>query len=523
MNQYALVFVRQGLFIYMQLRPYQERGVAMTAQKLSLGKRKIVVQLATGGGKTVMFSAISNRYIEKSGKSVLILVHRKELLLQTRRTLYNGFGITSQVIVAGMKTIPPAKVYVGMVESVNNRIDRLRDIGMVIIDEAHIAVHNKMHDHFPTQYILGFTATPLSANRKKPMNLYYEDIVCCVDIPELIKDGSLCQNITWTPGDVVDRSSLAVKNGEFNEGLMGMAFSKPRYINNTVKQYEKRAKGTKTIVFNVTIDHSKEVCAAFNTAGHEARHLDSEMDLKEREAILKWFKETPDAILNNVGILTAGFDEPSIETVIVNRCTLSMPLWLQMTGRGSRPTEAKCAFTIIDLGGNGNAHGDWNYQRDWENIFFNPPKPGDGVAPTKNCPECDRLLPAPTRICPECGYEFPTKEAEKEEELADFVIITKDIDVRAVIEANKEKKEYYPFFKIGKDLARQAKNTIPSMTDENAAFILNRYYELAKEWCHAKNKKFNQWHQERAKEHLYSELQQHFKKWTPQTLASTAA
>lgn len=504
----------------MQLRPYQERGVRETAQKLALGKRKIICQLATGGGKTVMFSAISHRYVEKSGKSVLILVHRKELLMQTRRTLYNAFGITAQPIIAGQKNIPPAKVYVGMVESVNRRIELLKNIGMVIIDEAHIAVHNKMHEHFPTQFIVGFTATPLSASKKNPLKNYYEDIVCCVDIPELIKSGSLCQNITRAPADVVNRKELAIKNGEFNEGLMGMAFSKPRYIENTVKAYEKYGKDTKTIVFNVTIDHSKQVHAAFIAAGYNSRHLDSEMDPKERDAILQWFKVTPDAILNNVGILTAGFDEPSIETVMINRATMSMPLWLQMTGRGSRPTEAKGMFTIIDLGGNAVSHGDWSFARDWEGIFHNPPKPGDGVAPVKSCPKCNGILPASTRVCPLpdedgvlCGYEFPTKEQEKEDELSDFVIVTQDIDVQQVIERHKDKKDYYPFFKIGADLARQAKNTVPVMTDENAEFIYQRYAELAKEWCHKKEKKWNQWHKDRARDHLYNELAVHFKKW----------
>ena len=120
----------------MELREYQERAVNEVARKLTTNK-KIIFQLATGGGKTITFSAITKRYIEKSGKAVLILVHRKELMIQTIRTLYNAYGISGQMIKAGMKTVPDAAVYVGMVESVNRRIDRLRNIGMVIIDEAH--------------------------------------------------------------------------------------------------------------------------------------------------------------------------------------------------------------------------------------------------------------------------------------------------------------------------------------------------------------------------------------------------
>ena len=84
----------------MELREYQERAVNEVARKLTANK-KIIFQLATGGGKTITFSAITKRYIEKSGKAVLILVHRKELMTQTIRTLYNAYGISGQMIKPG--------------------------------------------------------------------------------------------------------------------------------------------------------------------------------------------------------------------------------------------------------------------------------------------------------------------------------------------------------------------------------------------------------------------------------------
>lgn len=214
-------------------------------------------------------------------------------------------------------------------------------------------------------------------------------------------------------------------------------------------------------------------------------HLDGNTPEYERKAILEWFKNTSDAILCNVAILTAGWDEPTIETVIMNRSTLSMPLWLQCTGRGSRPAPGKKTFTIIDLGGNAAqpSIGDWNAPRNWENIFFNPPKKGEeGVAPSKNCPECDAILHASAKVCQYCGYVFPSKEQDQENILGDFVVVTKGIDVEKIIEANKHRKEYFPFFSIGTTLAVSAKQTIAKMTDENAAFILEKYYELGKEW-----------------------------------------
>ena len=124
-------------------------------------------------------------------------------------------------------------------------------------------------------------------------------------------------------------------------------------------------------------------------------------------------------------------------------------------------------------------------------------------------------MPARTTICKYCGHEFPPPEIEEAERLSDFVVVTKGIDVPSLIEANREKKEYYPFFLIGKQLAKMAKQTIPEMTEENFKFILRNYDEKAKEWCHQKGKKYNEWHKQRVKETLISELQNYFKKWQP--------
>lgn len=512
----------------MKIRDYQIAFADNIAAKLGAGKRKIACQLATGGGKTITFSYIVNRYLAKSNKSILILVDREELLDQARKSLYKFYGLDAQVIVAGMRYIPPSRVYVGMVETVKNRIDKLQDIGMVIIDEAHIASFHKMHEYFQTQFILGFTATPLTSNKRKPMKMFYDDICCGIDIPELIGGGYLCQNITRAPKDVVNRAELAVKGGEFDEGIMALNFSKPKYIDNTIKAYEQYSKHGKTIIFNVNIAHSKEVCKRFIERGYNCRHADGEMTKAERKEIVEWFKKTPDAILCNVGLYTKGFDEETIETVIVNKATMSLQLWLQMCGRGSRPNDAKSLFTIIDMGGNAITHGDWCQSRDWENIFWNPDKPGDGVAPVKDCPQCEAIVPASTRTCPHCGYEFPVKEIAPEEELKEFLVVTKGIDVEELIKQHENKKDYAPFFAIGKDLAKSAQNTIPQMTDVNANFILQKYLELGRQWSRRVNEKakdsgkrkiiFNQWHRDLCQQHLFTELKKQFPRWETKLL-----
>lgn len=494
----------------MQLRDYQEKSVTDVAIKLTK-KRKVIFQLATGGGKTITFSAITKRYIDKGGK-VLILVHRKELMVQTVRTLFHAYGISAQMIRAGMKFVPPSNIYVGMVESTIRRIPA--HIGLVIIDEAHNLSFAKIHEHFPTQMIIGFTATPLTGSKHKPLKNYYEDIVCGVDIPDLIAGGSLCQNITYAPKEAVEAAKLKIKAGEYDEGLMAMEFSKGKHIQNTVDAYKKHAAGTKALVFNCNIAHSELVTQAFQDAGLNCRSLDSTMT--NRDEIVKWYYETSDAILCNVAILTTGFDAPDTETIIMNRATLSMPLWLQCCGRGSRPTPQKKNFTIIDLGQNAITHGDWCDSRNWEHIFHHPPKAGKpGVAPVRNCPKCDAILAARSLMCPYCGHFFPPPEIEEAERMSDFVIVTKGIDVPAIIAQHKHRKEYLPFFIIGKELAAAAKKTVPEITEENFKFILRNYDELALKWCHEVGKKYNQWHKDRAKEHLINELKLKFKSWQP--------
>ena len=97
-------------------------------------------------------------------------------------------------------------------------------------------------------------------------------------------------------------------------------------------------------------EHSKNVCNALIQKGYNARNLDCKCTEQERKDVLQWLKDTPGAIICNVDILTTGFDEPSVKNIIVNRSTTSLPLWLQMTGRGGRLYPGKPFFNIIDLG-----------------------------------------------------------------------------------------------------------------------------------------------------------------------------
>ena len=341
------------------------------------GNYNLLYQLPTGGGKTVIFSEISRQFIEKTGKKVLILTHRVELCNQTAKML-DGFGVQNKVINSKVKELPDQDDYVcfvAMVETLNNRLMdekfELNDIGLVIIDEAHYNSFNKLFKYFDNRFILGVTATPLSSNMKIPMKGNYDELITGLDIAALIKEGFLSKAITYSYDVGLTSLKIGV-NGDYTVKSSELLYTDYPMQEKLLFAYEEKAKGTKTLIFNNGINTSKEVYDTFKAAGYNIRHLDNKNNKAEREDILTWFRTTPDAILTSVSILTTGFDEPTVETIVLNRATKSLALYFQMIGRGSRILPNKKTFSVIDLGNNAARFGLWFEKIDWQYIFRVP-------------------------------------------------------------------------------------------------------------------------------------------------------
>lgn len=337
----------------------------------------LLYQLPTGGGKTVIFSEIAKRYIQDLGKKVLILTHRIELCAQTSKML-SEFGVKNKIINSKVKTLPDQEdfmCFVAMVETLNNRLQdeklEMEHVGLVIIDEAHYNSFRKLFQFFEKADILGVTATPLSSNINLPMKDNYSELIVGHSISALIEKGFLSKATTY---------SYDVNLGSLKIGIDGdyTVSSSDRLYSNYIMQekllvaYLEKSKGKKTLIFNNGINTSKQVYSMFKNAGYDIRHLDNTNSEQERKDILHWFKVKPDAILTSVGILTTGFDEPTVETIILNRATKSLTLYHQMIGRGSRILPHKSEFTVIDLGNNALRFGLWDSYVDWQEIFRAP-------------------------------------------------------------------------------------------------------------------------------------------------------
>lgn len=490
----------------MQDRKYQIDHIAETYANL-MRERVWLMQNPTGAGKTVEFAIMAQRFIRETGKAVIIFVHRKELMHQAAKQIREIAGIEPYLITSTTSRYAIARVYIGMVESTLSRMDLFTNVGLVIIDECHIAVFNKVIPLFMDEYILGVTATPLSTSKKFPLKSFYNGITPGPHIKELIALGYLSQNITRCPKDIVDATKFDIDrlNDDYDTRQMAQEYKLPKHVTNTVKNYRKFCRREKTLVFNVNIEHSREVAECFHELGYNCRHLGSDNE-HERDEILKWFKETKDAILCNVMIATVGFDEPTIRNIILNFSTLSIVKYIQCCGRGSRimdmtfidefqidypyQLETKEYFNIIDLGGNGAVHADWNEDRDWEDIFRWPPVPGNGIAPVKTCPNCDGLLHAAARYCnlrkadgELCLYEFPKKPYGIEQDIEEMIMITKGVNIEGLVSKSRKKYEYYPMLDMGYDIV---KDMYRSFGANPKSDIINKYfrsyYLLCCEW-----------------------------------------
>tara|TARA_B100000925_G_scaffold277331_1_gene245203 strand:+ start:188 stop:1696 length:1509 start_codon:yes stop_codon:yes gene_type:complete len=336
----------------------------------------LLYQLPTGGGKTIIFSEIVRQYLKLKKKKVVVLTHRIELCNQTSKVL-SDFGVLNKVVnsKASLDDQDQYSCFVAMVETLNNRLldDKLdiSDVGLVIIDEAHYNSFTKLLKFFSSSFILGVTATPLSSNINLPMTDNYDELIVGESISELIKNNFLARANLYTYN--VGLTSLIVgANGDYTVKSSEELYTNNDMLSKLLLAYEERCLNKKTLIFNNGINTSLIVYDTFKKAGFNVRHLDNTATKKQRSETLRWFKNTPDAILTSVSILTTGFDEPTVKCIMINRATKSLTLYYQMIGRGSRLLKDKNTFEVIDLGNNFYRFGEWGSDIDWHKIFRNP-------------------------------------------------------------------------------------------------------------------------------------------------------
>ena len=409
----------------MKLRPYQSSAIEQLRQTFANKIKHVILCAPTGAGKTVIFCEMV-RLAVKGGKRVLIVTDRTELLTQSGGALSYHNIKPIEITATNKKPNLSEKVYTAMVETLARRLKTVKyanwfnQLDLIIFDEAHKQPFNKLFPYVSEHtYVIGATATPHRDGNQEPLSDFYQKLIEVVKISELIESGYLAKPRTF--GVKMDLKGIKKRGGDYDSAQVAAMYESRKIYLGVVKNYRKICNGKKTLAFASTIASSKELRDEFLRNGYKAKHLDSEMSAMDRRDVLNWYKETPGAILCNVGILTTGFDAPSTECVILYRATKSLPLYLQMCGRGARIAQGKTEFFVLDFGNNVQEFKYWELDRTWS---LNKKEKQAGAAPIKECPSCSALLYASAKKCHECGYEF--QQSEKEREQVELIELTKE-------------------------------------------------------------------------------------------------
>jgi len=373
----------------------------------------------------------------------MIFTDRAELLKQSNGAL-DQFGIVPTLIEAGKTRLDVSgSCFIAMAQTYSRRknnadyADLMAGMDLVIIDEAHKQTFNPLLPYInPNAVVIGATATPLRRGKQECLSKFYQVLHNPVQVRELIDQGFLSKPVTY--GMPINLSGIRMKGNDYDTQQMAIMYSKRKVFDGVVQNYNKYCRSKKAILFASNIASSKEVCNALQIAGHNARHVDGDMRKQERASVLDWFKHTPDAILCNCDLMTTGFDEPSIEVVILYRATASLPLFMQMVGRGSRVTPIKKEFTILDFGNNVQTHGFWENRQQWS-LKKKRKKKSDGVGGAKNCKGCEAIIPVGAMKCKHCGYEYQRKPQEQGE-MVDLHLMTKAQGMQLATTSNMYQK-----------------------------------------------------------------------------------
>lgn len=369
------------------MRPYQDRAVSAAIESLERGVSSRLIVMPTGTGKTVVFSDYSRRRVEATGKRVLVVAHRDELIRQAANSIERVTGLRCGIEMAEERARSNCDVVVTSVQTQasGKRMNAFdpEHFCDVIIDEAHHAVaptYRRLLAHYDREHIavLGVTATPDRADEKGLAEVFTE-VVFDYTLPDAIDDGWLApirQQLVRVTG--LDLSGIRTVRGDLDPSELDRVLNDPEeqklqaYIGPIWEIAAKR----QGIVFATSVAHAHRMAGIFNRIKSDAAVvIDGGTDRNVRREIVRRFHAGDAQILCNCGIATEGFDAPGACWVAMCRPTKSRALYAQMVGRATRPLpgivdgieeaisrraaiamSAKPLCDVIDLVGNSGKH-----------------------------------------------------------------------------------------------------------------------------------------------------------------------
>ena len=335
----------------MQLRPYQEEARAKVQQEWKEGRKRTLLVLPTGCGKTIVFSKIIEDRV-KMGERVLVLAHRSELLEQASDKLMTATGLGTALEKAENTSIGSwFRVVVGSVQTMQRekRLSKFpsNHFDTIIIDEAHHAIsdgYQRVLEHFGEANVLGVTATPDRGDMRN-LGSYFDSLAYEYPLVDAIKSGYLSKITAITIPLELDLSTVSQQAGDFKASEIGTALDP--YLDQIADEMVKQCKDRKTVVFLPLVKTSQKFRDILNAKGFKAAEVNGES--KDRAEILEDFDKDKYNVLCNSMLLTEGWDCPTVDCVVVLRPTKVRALYSQMVGRGTRLAPGKENLLLLDF------------------------------------------------------------------------------------------------------------------------------------------------------------------------------
>lgn len=405
-----------------ELRPYQREAIDSLYRWFETQGGDPCVVLPTGSGKSPVQAAFVREGLDLwPGQRILLLVHVKELVEQTFRTLTRLWpeapaGIYSAGL--GRREADPPIVVAG-IQSVYRKASLLGHRDLVLIDEVHRippagegmyqTLLTGLREINPHLRLIGLTATPYRMGQGYLWDgegALFDGPSYQIDIGTLVRLGYLSPLTTAPVNARANLSGVKKRQGDFVESQLESAME-------TITDEACReivllgSDRRKWIVFCAGVEHAQHVTASLRDLGVTAEMVTGDTPSDVRDAIVDRFRAGEIRALVNVLVLTTGFDVPDVDMLVFLRPTLSPGLFVQMAGRGTRIAEGKTDCLILDFARNLDRHGPVDK--------IGAPGVGTGEpgeAPTKNCPACGTTMYAGATRCPSCGHPMP-RDIEK--------------------------------------------------------------------------------------------------------------
>jgi DNA repair protein RadD len=402
------------------LRPYQKEAIDSTFRYFKDNDGNPLIVLPTGTGKSVVIAEFCRQTLKDwPDTKILVVTHVRELIKQNHdelKTLWPEApaGINS----AGLKKrdYDPSIVFCG-IQSVHKKASKFVKVDLVLIDEVHLVPRktNTMYQRFlsnlkimnPHMRVVGLTATPYrldSGLLHTGKEALFDAVSYEAELKDMVDQGYLTRLMSKQPKTRLDVSSVSIRGGEFVAGELERAVDRTDVNESVVREIVVLGAERKSwLIFCAGVKHATHIAEIVRRYGISCETIFGDTPGAERDRIVRDFKAGKIRALASMGVLTTGFNAPIVDLLAVLRPTESTGLYIQIMGRGMRNSPGKEDCLVLDFAGNIARHGPVDR--------VNPKKPrqsdGEGVAPTKTCPQCQSIVFAGTSECLDCGYKWP--------------------------------------------------------------------------------------------------------------------